>query len=121
LGCYKPSPLKGISSSRFVGVAQNYTHSFSKISGLGKTMHGCITTETRISRDRLHCWGSPFLERREIHFSKNANITSMNSGSPADMWDQGPLSASSSSSSGNLRSPAVVLLRVELGLCASSP
>src|SRR3954468_11161259 len=30
LGCYKPSPLKGISSSRFVGVAQNYTHFFSK-------------------------------------------------------------------------------------------
>src|SRR3954469_19124968 len=55
LGCYKPSPLKRISSSRFIGVAQNYTHSFSKISRLGKTMHGCITTETRISRDRLHC------------------------------------------------------------------
>src|ERR1043165_4719269 len=81
LGCYKPSPLKGISSSRFVGVAQNYTHSFSKISGLGKTMHGCIETETRISQDRLHYQGSPFLERRAIHFSNKANVTLMNSGS----------------------------------------
>src|SRR3954471_7027664 len=54
LGCYKPSPLKGISSSRFVGVAQNYTHFFSKISGLGTPMHGCLPPETRRTRDRRH-------------------------------------------------------------------
>src|SRR3954469_9166018 len=40
LGCYKPSPLKGILSSRFVGVAQTTPTPSQKFLGWGKRCTG---------------------------------------------------------------------------------